>query len=137
MATNASMTIGQLARAGGVGVETVRYYQRLKLLDSPPRSYGSVRRYGPDSLERVRSIKRAQRLGFTLAEIKVLYLLDAKRGRHQAHALAARKIVELDRRLADMRAMRSALAELIAACEKGEENLPCPIVVAFAGPLRA
>lgn len=125
------MTIGQLARSGGVGVETIRYYQRLKLLDTPPRAYGTVRRYGNDALERVQLIKRAQRLGFTLAEIKVLYLLDVRRGRHRAHALAKAKIEELGLKLADISAMQNALKRLIEACEAGDKDLPCPIVVAF------
>ena len=109
------MTIGQLAHAGGVGVETVRYYQRLKLLDEPTRAYGSVRRYGDGILERIQSIKRAQHLGFTLSEIKTLFRLDARRDRHRAHLLAQGKIVELDVRLADMAAMRAALHQLVAA----------------------
>jgi len=128
-----SMTIGQLAKAGGVGVETVRYYQRLKLLDEPRRAYGSVRRYGEDILERIRFIKRAQGLGFTLSEIKTLFLLDAKRDRHRAHRLAKSKIIEIEQRLKDMSAMRSALRQLISSCEAGGAELPCPIVEAFNG----
>jgi MerR family transcriptional regulator, mercuric resistance operon regulatory protein len=129
------MTIGQLAVAAGVGVETVRYYQRLKLLDQPPRAYGSVRRYGGDALERIQFIKRAQALGFTLAEIQTLFRLDAKRDRHRAHRLAETKIVEIEQRLADLAAMRSALQQLVEACEAGDPELPCPIVVAFRGEL--
>jgi len=125
------MTIGQLARAGGVGVETVRYYQRLKLLDEPKRTYGAVRRYGDDTLQRIQSIKRAQRLGFTLSEIKTLFRLDAKRDRHRAHLLAQAKVTEIDQRLADMAAMQEALRELVAACEAGDADLPCPILEAF------
>jgi MerR family mercuric resistance operon transcriptional regulator len=133
MNQTSSMTIGQLARAGGVGVETVRYYQRLELLDEPKRAYGSVRRYGGDILERIQFIKRAQRLGFTLAEIKALFRLDAKRDRHRAHKLAEIKLGEIEQRLADMAAMRSALRQLVAACEAGNTDLPCPIVEAFNG----
>lgn len=128
-----AMTIGQLARAGGVGVETVRYYQRLELLDEPARAYGSVRRYGEDILERVRFIKRAQGLGFTLSEIKTLFLLDGKRDRHRAHRLAQSKIIEIEQRLKDMSAMRSALRHLVVSCEAGDAALPCPIVEAFKG----
>ena len=128
-----SMTIGQLAGAGGVGVETVRYYQRLKLLDEPARAYGSVRRYGSDILERIQFIKRAQGLGFTLSEIKTLFLLDAKRDRHRAHRLAQSKIIEIEQRLKDMSAMRSALRQLVSSCEAGDAALPCPIVEAFKG----
>ena len=133
MNQTSSMTIGQLARAGGVGVETVRYYQRLKLLDEPRRAYGSVRRYGDDILERIQFIKRAQRLGFTLSEIKTLFLLDARRDRHRAHRLAQSKIIEIEQRLKDMSAMRSALRQLVSSCEAGDTKLPCPIVEAFRG----
>ena len=128
-----TMTIGQLAQVGGVGVETVRYYQRLKLLEEPTRAYGSVRRYGDATLERIRFIKRAQGLGFTLSEIKALFLLDAKRDRHRAHRLAQSKIIEIEQRMKDMRAMRSALRQLVSSCEAGDAELPCPIVEAFKG----
>lgn len=128
-----SMTIGQLARSGGVGVETVRYYQRLKLLDEPKRAYGSVRRYGGDILQRIQFIKRAQGLGFKLSEIKTLFLLDARRDRHRAHRLAQSKIIEIEQRLKDMSAMRSALQLLVSSCEAGDTELPCPIVEAFSG----
>ena len=131
MSHDISLTIGQLAQAGAVGVETVRYYQRLKLLDLPPRGYRSVRRYGPEVLERIQVIKRAQQLGFTLAEIRALFQLDAKRDRHRAHKLAEIKLSEIDQRLADMTAMRSALRKLVAACEAGDTALPCPIIEAF------
>lgn len=122
-----SMTIGQLARAGGVGVETVRS------LDEPKRGYGSVRRYGGDILDRIQFIKRAQGLGFTLSEIKTLFLLDAKRDRHRAHRLAQSKIIEIEQRRKDMSAMRSALRLLVTSCEAGDAELPCPIVEAFSG----
>jgi len=133
MNQTSSMTIGRLAPVGGVGVETVRYYQRLKLLDEPTRTYGSIRRYGGDTLERIRFIKRAQGLGFTLSEIKTLFLLDAKRDRHRAHRLAQSKIIEIEQRLKDMSAMRSALRQLVSSCEAGDAALPCPIVEAFKG----
>ena len=126
MDQTSSMTIGRLAQASGVGVETVRYYQRLKLLDEPTRAYGSIRRYGGDTLERIRFIKRAQGLGFTLSEIKTLFLLDAKRDRHRAHRLAQSKISEIEQRLKDMSAMRSSLRQLVSSCEAGDAQLPCP-----------
>ena len=133
MNQTSSMTIGQLAQVGGVGVETIRYYQRLKLLDEPTRTHGSIRRYGDDTVERIRFIKRAQGLGFTLSEIKTLFLLDAKRDRHRAHRLAQSKIIEIEQRLKDMSAMRSALRQLVSSCEAGDAELPCPIVEAFKG----
>ncbi|MFO1351207.1 MAG: MerR family transcriptional regulator [Gammaproteobacteria bacterium] len=133
MSTTPPMTIGQLAQAAQVNVETIRYYQRLGLLAAPQRPYGSIRRYGDAELERIQFIKRAQRLGFTLAEIALLFTLDATRDRQQAHHLAVRKIEEIDQRVADLRAMRAALRQLVEACEAGDANLPCPIVEAFRG----
>lgn len=127
------MTIGQLAKASGVGVETVRYYQRLKILDQPTRAYGVIRRYGTDTVERVQFIKRAQRLGFTLVEIKALFRLDARRDRQRAHRVAQAKIAEIDQRLSDMASMRSALHQLASACAAGDAELPCPIIEAFRG----
>lgn len=108
------MTIGELGRACGVRIETIRYYQRL--LSTPPKGYGTIRRYWEDALKRVQFIKPEQRLGFSLAEIVILYLLDPKRDHHRAHTLAGSKLGELDQKLADMIAMRSALANLVSAC---------------------
>lgn len=127
------MTIGALASAAGVNVETIRYYQRLGLLAEPARPPGSVRRYGEDALERIRLVKRAQRLGFSLAEIGLLFRLDARRDRRRAHELAVAKMADIDGRIADRAAMRLALQALVAACEAGDANLPCPIVEAFRG----
>lgn len=126
-----SMTIGELAKLAGVSAETIRYYQRLKLLDQPHRAYGSIRRYGSDTAERVQFIKRAQRLGFTLSEIQSLFRLDAKCDRQRAHQLAQAKITEIGQRVADLEAMRSALGHLVAACDAGNPKLPRPIVEAF------
>lgn len=125
------VTIGALAQAAGVHHETIRYYQRLGLLDQPDRPYGSIRRYGPSHLERLRFIQRAQRLGFTLAEIASLFHLDAHRDRQEAQALAQRKLAEMDDKLHDLHAMRKALKALAHACATGDESLPCPIVEAF------
>jgi len=133
MNSSPAMTIGQLARAADVGIETVRYYQRLRLIPEPKRALGSVRRYGDDIVQRIAFIRRAQRLGFTLSEIKTLFTLDAKRDRHRAHQFARVKLSEFDQRIADMTAMRSALAGLVDACTAGDAQLPCPIIDAFAG----
>jgi MerR family transcriptional regulator, mercuric resistance operon regulatory protein len=134
MNSSNTMTIGDLARAGGVGVETIRYYQRLKLLENPARIHGTVRRYGTDALERVQFIKRAQRLAFSLSEIKIFYSLDAKRDRHRAHGLAKSKLQDIERQISDLAAMKYALGRLITACEAGKPNIACPIVEAFRHP---
>jgi MerR family mercuric resistance operon transcriptional regulator len=123
------MKIGDLARAGGVSVETVRFYQRRGLLAEPPRGAG-VRRYCAGDLERLRSIKAAQTAGFTLEEIATLLDLD-RNDRAAARALAEARIAAIDEKIAALKAMRSALKTLAADCARGDEG-PCPILTAFA-----
>lgn len=122
------MKIGELARAGGVNVETVRYYQRRGLLAEPPRGDGP-RRYTPADLARLRSIRAAQTAGLTLEEIGTLLALDTA-DRSAARDIAAARIAALDERIATLQTMRAALAELAKACASGEEG-PCPIIAAF------
>lgn len=129
------MTIGTLAREAGVGVETVRYYQRRGLLREPQRrrgggAAGSVRRYDPDDLRRLRFIRSAQRAGFMLDEIGELLALDATGDRARARQLAQARIAELDRRIAELEAARSHLRRLARDCALGAEG-PCPILTAF------
>lgn len=131
----AEMTIAALARAGGVGVETVRYYQRRGLLAAPPRPWGSglgggVRRYGEDAVRRLRFIRSAQIAGFTLEEIGELLELDATDDRARAQALAQGRIAALDARIAELTAARSALSRLAADCSSQGVG-PCPILTAF------
>ncbi len=131
----AGMTIAGLAREGGVGVETIRYYQRRGLLQTPGRSGGSVlgggvRRYGAEDVGRLRFIRSAQAAGFTLEEIGELLLLDATEDRARAHELAERKIAALDARIAEMEAARAALVRLAGACGASSSG-PCPILQAF------
>lgn len=123
------MKIGELARAGGVGVETVRYYQRRGLLDEPSRGDG-VRRYGSDDARRLRFIRSAQGAGFTLEEIGELLALDATEDRDRARVLASTRIAKLDAEIARLRAARKALARLASDCSTGRAG-PCPIISAF------
>lgn len=125
-----SDTIGGLARAAGVGVETVRYYQRRGLLPEPPRPHGEVRRYGDGDLKRLRFIRSAQAAGFTLSEIKELLDLDASDDRARARELAQARVAALDEKIAQMRDARDALASLATACASGRRG-PCPILGAF------
>ena len=123
-----SLTIAGLARAGGVGVETVRYYQRRGLLPEPPRTGGSglgggIRRYGSDDVRRLRFIRNAQTAGFTLEEIVELLALDATHDRARARALATARIAELE-------TARAALTRLATHCGEGAAG-PCPILEAF------
>jgi MerR family mercuric resistance operon transcriptional regulator len=123
------MTIARLGAAAGVGVETVRYYQRRGLLAVPARA-GSVRRYGPGDVRRLIFIRRAQAAGFTLAEIGELLALDRTGDRARVRELAAGRLAALDARIAELEASRAALERLRAACASGREG-PCPILEAF------
>lgn len=127
-------TIAAFAREGGVGVETVRYYQRRGLLPVPARSAasaaGSVRRYGDDDVRRLRFIRSAQAAGFTLDEIGTLISLDATTDRDRARALAKERIAALDARIAELEAARDALRKLARTCGSGRSG-PCPILAAF------
>jgi MerR family mercuric resistance operon transcriptional regulator len=109
----------------------VRYYQRRKLLPEPPKPIGGFRYYGPDALERLQSVKRAQQAGFSLADIAALLRLDRVRDREAAHRLAARKIAEIDTQIDSLNKLRDALSSLTRACERGAANVPCPIIEAF------
>jgi MerR family transcriptional regulator, mercuric resistance operon regulatory protein len=132
------LTIARLARAGGVGVETVRYYQRRGLLETPERpgggGYGSgVRRYGEQDVRRLRFIRSAQAAGFTLEQIAELIALDATDDRARARELARERITALDAKIAEMKAARDALSRLARACGNGSAG-PCPIITAFEPP---
>jgi len=125
-----SDTIGGLARAAGVGVETVRYYQRRGLLPEPARPPGEVRRYGDKDLKRLRFIRSAQAAGFTLNEIKELLDLDSSDDRARARELAGARVAAIDEKIAELKDARDALAGLASACAK-KRGGPCPILSAF------
>lgn len=130
----ADLTIAGLARAGGVGVETIRYYQRRGLLETPERAAGSghaggIRRYGEADTVRLRFIRSAQAAGFTLEQIAELLELDATRDRTRARALAHERIAALDAKIAELQAARSSLQKLARACTASTG--PCPIISTF------
>lgn len=127
------MTIGGLAKAAGVGVETVRYYQRIGLMPTPARDYGSVRRYNAVSVQRLHFIKRAQQLGFTLEEVAHLLRLEDGTHCNEARTLATHKLIAVEQKLADLHAMRDVLAKLIAACgsRRGAKQ-SCPLIESLA-----
>lgn len=132
------LTIAGLARAGGVGVETVRYYQRRGLLETPARDSsgghgGSVRRYGEQDIHRLRFIRAAQAAGFTLDQIVELIALDATNDRARARELAMERIEALDAKLAELKAARDALSRLVRECSSGSSGA-CPIITTFAAP---
>jgi MerR family mercuric resistance operon transcriptional regulator len=124
-----SLTIGKLAAAGGVGVETIRFYQRRGLLDTPTRDSG-IRRYGAEDLRRLRFIKQAQAAGFTLEEIKELLDLDASEDRSRARALAKARVKALDERILELQRARDALRRLARECGSRSAG-PCPILASF------
>jgi MerR family mercuric resistance operon transcriptional regulator len=129
------MTIAKLAREGGVGVETVRYYQRRGLMSEPERPAGSgfgggVRRYSDDDVRRLRFIKAAQAAGFTLEEIGGLLELDATDDRSRAQAMARERIAALDHRISELQVARAALVRLADRCASSGSG-PCPILTAF------
>lgn len=123
------MMIGALAKAGGVGVETVRYYQRRGLLAEPPRA-GGVRRYDGQDARRLRFIRAAQEAGFTLNEIGELLALDAGEDRARARELAGMRIAAIDTQMAKLTAARAALEGLAERCAAGD-GAGCPILSAF------
>jgi MerR family mercuric resistance operon transcriptional regulator len=121
-------TIAALAAAAGVHVETVRYYQRLRLVPEPPRPLGGVRRYTEADAGLLRFIKRAQATGFALAEIESLLALSKRRSCRATRNLAASKLELVDERIRELRGLRRKLAGLIAACDANAEDDRCPLM---------
>ena len=122
------LRIGTLARAAGVGIETIRYYQRRRLLGTPARALGGQRSYPPEFVDRLRFIKRAQALGFSLADVAALLQLNDGTGHVRARQLASVRLAEIESRIADLAAMREVLARLIRQCEHAAARVPCPII---------
>ena len=126
------LTIGRVARAAGVNVETIRYYQRLKLLEEPDKPLGGVRRYGDAAVARVRFIKRAQELGFSLAEVQRLLKLEDPQSCGAARALAEEKLALVASRVADLERLRRVLKDLIGRCGRRRGKVACPIIETLA-----
>ena len=131
----AGTTIAGLAREGGVGVETVRYYQRRGLLETPERTGGAglgggIRRYGEEDIRRLRFIRSAQVAGFTLEQIRELIELDAGEDRARARALANERLTALDAKIAELEAARKSLRRLARDCAATSGG-PCPIISSF------
>lgn len=124
------LRISELARAGGVGVETVRYYQRRGLLAAPTGAAGGGRHYGGEDVRRLRYIRAAQAAGFSLAQIARLIDLDRIDDRPSARAMARERIAALDAQIAGLEQARGRLARLASDCAKGGAG-PCPILAAF------
>ncbi|OSZ69098.1 MerR family transcriptional regulator [Sphingomonas sp. IBVSS1] len=125
------LTIARLAATAGVGVETIRFYQRKGLLPVPAAS-GAVRHYGDPDVSRLAFIRTAQAAGFSLKEIAELLALDAGRDRARVRTLTGERIAAIDARLAELAAARTALASLLHECAEGDDG-PCPIIATFTG----
>lgn len=122
------LTIGGLAKAADIGVETVRYYQRRGLMPEPPRGYGSIRRYGPGEVERLRFIRAAQDLGFSLKEVEELLSLEQGGGCRAVKRLAEEKLVRVQERIAGLKRIEHTLTALVQRCETTRGRMSCPII---------
>ena len=125
-----AMRISDLAQAGGVGVETVRFYQRKGLLAVPRGDAPAGRHYDDEDLRRLRYVKQAQAAGFTLAEIAELLDLHRSDDRPRAREMASARIAALDAQIAALQSARQSLSKLAHDCAKGGAG-PCPILAAF------
>ena len=126
-----NLTIGALAIAAGVNVETIRFYQRKRLLPEPHRPYGSIRRYGRAEVSRVRFIKAAQRIGFTLDEIAQLLHLEDGTQCMQAREIAEHKLADVRQRLWDLQRIDAALTSLVKRCTAGRGQMTCPLIASL------
>jgi MerR family mercuric resistance operon transcriptional regulator len=124
-------TIGALAETAGVNVETIRFYQRKGLMPEPEKPYGSIRRYGAAELARVRFIKSAQRLGFSLEEIGELLKLEDGARCSEARQLAEQKLVDVRQKLSDLQRIESVLAGLVARCSAVRGRVNCPLIASL------
>lgn len=125
------ITIGALATNAGVNVETIRFYQRKRLLREPKRTQGSIRRYGDSDLARLRFIRSAQSLGFSLNEIGDLLRLEDGTSCREARIIGERKLAEVRGRLNELERIEQALAELVAKCSTARGATRCPLIVSI------
>lgn len=129
------LTIGQIARLSGVGIETIRFYERQGLVPEPRRKPSGYRQYGDDVVERLAFIRRAKELGFTLSEIRSLLALRADPDSSAADVKhrARQKIAEIDDKIRSLQEIRSALAKITTACRGRGPLSDCPILDALEG----
>jgi Cu(I)-responsive transcriptional regulator len=130
------LTIGEVARRAGIGVETVRFYEREGLLAEPARRASGYRQYGADAVQRLRFIRRAKALGFTLKEIAELLALrdDPDATRADVRRQAASKVADIEAKVRDLQRMKKALLTLAATCHGDGPAGGCPILEALARP---
>lgn len=123
-----NLTIGAFARAAGVNVETIRFYQRKGLLPEPAKPYGGIRRYGEADVTRVRFVKSAQRLGFSLDEVAELLQLEDGAHCDEASSIAQRKLSDVREKMGDLARMEAVLSELVCACHARTGSVSCPLI---------
>jgi len=127
--TQKTFTIGTLAKKAGVNVETIRFYQRRGLLVEPVKPFKGVRHYSEHDVQRVRFIKQGQKVGFSLDEI--LELLSLEDGQHcrEAKEIALKKLTLIREHIESLRAMETALSNLVETCANNTESVLCPIIL--------
>jgi Hg(II)-responsive transcriptional regulator len=123
--------IGQLASAAGVGIDTVRYYERSGLLKPAERSASGYRKYGEGELDRLNFIRRAQHLGFTLGEIGELLAISSRGDVKAMYQASKVHLDDIDKRIAELQRMRDALANLMKDCSRDGSSINCPILRAL------
>ena len=128
-----TLKIGQLAKQAGVNIETIRYYERRKLIPEPPRLASGYRQYSPDSVARIQFIKRAQELGFSLTEIADLLTLRVNSDTvcNKVQKQAESKIVDIETRIQMLQRMKTVLSDLVEACRENQPTNECPILTAL------
>jgi MerR family transcriptional regulator, mercuric resistance operon regulatory protein len=131
---NPALPIGELSRRTGVNIETIRYYERIKMLPAPPRTASGRRVYGPAETRTLAFIRRSRELGFTLDEIRALLALSAEGGPEvcaEGRELAASHLADVRTKIADLRAMERVLADTVRRCDAGEAA-GCPLIDALS-----
>jgi len=126
-----NLTISALAQAASVNIETVRFYQRKGLVGEPAKPYGGIRRYGSYELGRIRFIKSAQKLGFSLDEVAQLLKLEDGTQCDEARTQASHKLQDVQAKLADLKRIEAALIDLISQCSRVDGQVSCPLILAL------
>ena len=133
-ASPGSLSIGELSTRTGVNIETIRYYERIKMLPAPPQTSSGRRIYGPAEMRSLAFIRRSRELGFTLEEIRALLALSAEDGKNtcsEVRQVAARHLVDIRAKIVDLRAMARVLSDAVQRCDAGD--MPgCPLIDTFS-----
>lgn len=124
-------TIGELAKQAGVNVETIRFYQRRGLLDEPKKPLGGIRRYAQAHVRRIRFVREAQELGFSLDEVAELLALEDGRNCREAERIGSKKLATVRERLAQLKRVEKVLATLVEQCHCNTGKLSCPLIDAL------